>query len=188
MKVDGCGAAFDLWAWPLFCHDECPHQRYLVTLPVVCPCLLAMFPVLQPGSKWAHFTRLSTPNGPRSLLEKRVFHPSLTHFWFQNGPFSRLFGTLEGPKWLKMGSKWALLTCLFTPTAPRSFLEKGVFDPFLTHFWSQNVPFSRHFGTLGGPRWATTSSKRAKTTCFGIPRGLESFLEKIFFFPPGGPR
>ena len=27
-----------------------------------------------------------------------------------------------------------------------------IFDPFLTHFWSQNAPFSRLFGTFGGPK------------------------------------
>ena len=31
----------------------------------------------------------------------------LTRFWSPNGPFSRLFGTVEGPKWLEMGRKWA---------------------------------------------------------------------------------
>ena len=58
---------------------------------------------------------------------------------------------------------------------------KTIFDPFLTHFLSQNSPFSRHFGILGGPQRATTSSKRAKNTCFGIPCGPRSFLKKVFF-------
>ena len=45
------------------------------------------------------------------------FCPFLTCFWSQNGVFSRHLGTLEGPKWLKMGSfhlivhpKWSALT------------------------------------------------------------------------------
>ena len=48
------------------------------------------------------------------------------------------------------------------PKWSRIIMEKHVFDPFLTHFLSQNNPFSRHFGIFGGPKRATTSSKRAK--------------------------
>ena len=36
--------------------------------------------------------------------------------------------------------------CLSITNGPGSLLEKRVFDAFLTHFWSQNGPFSRHFG------------------------------------------
>ena len=50
------------------------------------------------------------------------------------------------------------------------------FDPFSTLFWSQNSPFSRHFGISGGPKWATTTSKRSKSTCFSVKHGLGSFL------------
>ena len=39
--------------------------------------------------------------------------------------------SLEGPKWLAMGSKWAHFTCLGTPNGLGSFLEK---DIFLRHF------------------------------------------------------
>ena len=49
--------------------------------------------------------------------------------------------------------------------------KNHIFDPFLPHFWSQNNPWSRYFGILGEPKQATTSSKRAKNTCFGIPCG-----------------
>ena len=81
----------------------------------------------------------------------------LTHFWSQNNPLSTHFLTLEWPKWLAMGSKWAHFTCLGTPNGLGSFLEKHIFDPFLTHFLSLNSPFSRHFGILGAPKQATTS-------------------------------
>ena len=70
------------------------------------------------------------------------------------------------------------------PNGPRSFLEKRVFDPFLTHCWSKNGPFSRHFGISHGPKRATTGSKRAKNTCLSIPSGLGTTLEKIIFFAP----
>ena len=141
------------------------------------------------GSKWVALFRLSTPNGPRSFLEKHIFHPLLTFFCSQNGPFSTLFGTLEGPKWLKTGSKWARFSCLCTPNAPGSLLEKRIFDPFLTHLCPQNSPFSRHFGTSDGPKCVITGSKWAKNTCLSIPSGLGLTLEKdLFFFRPGDPR
>ena len=58
---------------------------------------------------------------------------------------------------------------------------------FLTHFGSQNDPFSRHFGIFRGPKHATTGSKRAKNTCLSMPSGLGTILEKMIFFTPGTP-
>ena len=139
------------------------------------------------GSKWAKNTCLSIPNGPGSLLEKRVFDPFLTLFWSQNGPFSRHFGIFHGPKCVTMGSKWAKNTCLSIINGPGSLLEKCVFDPFLTHFLSQNGPFSRHFGIFHGPKRATTGAKRLKNSCLSIPSGLGTTLEKNHFFRPGDP-
>ena len=98
------------------------------------------------GSKWAKNTCLSIPNGLGSVLVKHVFDPVLTHIWPQNSPWSRHFGLFHGPKRVISGSKWAKNTCLSTGNGPRPLLEKCVFDPFLTHFWFQNGPFSRHFG------------------------------------------
>ena len=140
------------------------------------------------GSKWPKKTCLGNPNGPRSLLEKCVFDQFLTHFWFYNGPFSRHFGILHGPKRVTTGSKWAINTCLSIPNGPGLLLEKCVFDPFLTHFWSQTCPFSRHFGIFLGPKRATTGLKWPKNACLSIPHGLGTTLEKIFFFLPRGPR
>ena len=54
---------------------------------------------------------------------------------------SRHFVTLDGPKSLTMGSKWAHFTCLCTPNGLVIILEKCVFDPFLTLF----VPQKTHF-------------------------------------------
>ena len=134
------------------------------------------------GSRWAHSTCLCTPNSPKVSLEKHIFGPFLTDFSSQNSPYSRHFVTLEWPKWLAMGSKRAHFTCLGSPNGLGSFLEQHIFDPFSTHFLSQNSPFSRHFVTLGGPKRATTGSKRAKNTCFGIPCGPRSFLKTVIFF------
>ena len=139
------------------------------------------------GSKRAKSTCLSIPNGPGSLLEKHIFHPFLTHFWSQNGPYSRHFGIFHEPKPVATGSKWAKTTCLSIINGPGSFLKKRVFDAFLTHCWSQNRPFSRHLGIFHGPKRATTGSKRAENTYFSIPSGLGTSLEKTIFFAPGTP-
>ena len=136
-------------------------------------------------SKRAKNTCWSIPNGPGSLLEKRVFDPFLTHCWSPNGPFSRHFGSFNEPKPVATGSKWAKTTCLSIINGPGSFLEKRVFDPFLTHCWSPNGPFSRYFGIFHGPKCATTGSKRPKNTCLSIPSGLGTTLEKNIFFAPG---
>ena len=137
------------------------------------------------GSKWAQNTCLSIPNGPGSLLEKRVFDPFFTQFCSQNGPFSRHFGIFHEPKRVTTGSKWAKTTCLSIINGLGSFLKKRVFDPFFTQCWSQNGPFSRHFGIFHGPKRATTGSKRPKNTCLSIPSGLGTTLEKKIFSPWG---
>ena len=116
------------------------------------------------GSKGAHFTCLCTPNGPRSFLERHNFDPLLV----TTQPIFKAFCDFAGAK---NGLQWAHFTGLCTPNGLGSFLEKHIFHPFLTLFLSQNSPFSRHFGILRGPKRATTSSKRAKNTCFGIPFG-----------------
>ena len=62
-------------------------------------------------------------------------------------------------------------------------MEKHIFDLVLTHFWSQNNPFSRHFGIFHGPKSLTTGSKRPKNTCLNIPKTSRSVLEKHVFDP-----
>ena len=57
------------------------------------------------------------------------------------------------------------------PKPAQSLLEKHVFDPFLTHFWSQKGPFSRDFGIFHGPKRVATGSKWAKTTCLNGSSG-----------------
>ena len=86
---------------------------------------------------------------------------------------------------LLYGSSFMVTTCLSIPNGPGSLLEKRVFHPFLTHFWFQNSPFSRHFAIFCGPKRATTGSKRPKNTCLSIPSGLGTTLEKMIFFAPG---
>ena len=140
--------------------------------------------LLNMSSKWAHVHWVVHPKYSKSIFEKTHFSHILTHFRCQNNPFSRHLVTLDGPKWLAMGSKWAHFTCLGNPSGLRSFLEKHIFDPFLTHFWSQTRLFSRHFGILGEPKPATKTSKRAENTCFGIPCGPRSHSKKFFFLHP----
>ena len=47
---------------------------------------------------------------------------------------------------------------------------------FLTHLCSQKGPFSRQFGTFGGPK---------RVTCLSIPSGLGKTLDKIIFSAAG---
>ena len=82
---------------------------------------------------------------------------------------------------LKMGS----FHLFVHPKRPWINLGKRCFHPFLTHFWSPKGLFSRHLGTFGGLKQATMGSKRAKTTCFGIPQVLGSLFEKNRFSPGG---
>ena len=97
--------------------------------------------LLNMGSQWAHSTCLCTPNSPIISLEKHIFDPFLIHFWSQNRPFSRHFVTLEGPKWLAMGSKRAHFTCLCTPSGLGSFLENTFLTPFRPIFGPKTTPF-----------------------------------------------
>ena len=82
-----------------------------------------------------------------------------------------------------MGSKWAHSPRLCTPNSPKVSLEKHIFDTFLTDFWSQNSPFSRHFVTVEWPKWPAMGSKWAHFTGLCTPNGLGSFLEKHAFGP-----
>ena len=79
----------------------------------------------------------------RLIFEKKqhVIYPFLTDFVSQKGPFSRASCESGVAKWLAMGSKRAHFSCLCTTNRRAAFLENHIFDPFLTHFWSQNNPF-----------------------------------------------
>ena len=71
------------------------------------------------------------------------------------------------------------------PEWSRITFGKTRFRPILTHFLSQNGPFSRHFAIFRGPKHFTTGSKPAKNTCLSIPSGLGTTLEKMIFFARG---
>ena len=78
--------------------------------------------------------------------------------------------------WIKMGT----FHLSGHPNCSRVIFGKmPFFDPFLTH-----QPIFKAFWDFrgGGAKRATTRSKCAKDTCFGIPPGLGSFLKKVFFF------
>ena len=72
------------------------------------------------------------------------------------------------------------------PKWSRIILEKNIFDPFLTHFLSQNSPFSRDFGI----RRAKTGHHELKTRrkhLFCHSMWSRIIFEKCHFFAPGGP-
>ena len=64
-------------------------------------------------------------------METCVFDPFFHVFLVTKWPIFKAFATLEGPKWLKLGSTRAHFTslCTCTPNGTRSVLEKH----FLTH-------------------------------------------------------
>ena len=64
--------------------------------------------------------------------------PILDPFLVSKRPIFKVFGTFWEPKWLKTGSKWAILTCACTPNGRGSILGKRthVLDPFLNHFFA----------------------------------------------------
>ena len=138
-------------------------------------------------SQWAQNGRILLVCAPQMVqdfcvLEKHVFDPSLTHFWSQSSPFPKHFVTLEGQKWLTMGSKWACFTCLGTPNAVGSFLKKHIFNPFLTHCWSQKQPTFKAFWDF---RRAKTGEDRLKTGqkhLFWHPMWCRIIFEKSHFF------
>ena len=131
---------------------------------------------------WEGTYRLGAP-APRR--HQCVFDQFLTLFWWQHNPFLRPVGIFHGPKLVSTGSKWAKNTCLSIPNGPRSLFEKRVFDPFLTHFCSQNGPFSRHFGIFHGPKRVSTGTKWAKNTCLSILSGPGTSLKKLYLSPRG---
>ena len=150
------------------------------------------------GSQWAHSTCLCTPNSPtifgkthfcpsfdRFLVSKqpifKAFCPIFDRLLVSKQPISKAFCGFAGAKMLGKGLKKGSFHFFRHPKRSRIFVGKTHFDPFLTHFLSQNSPFSRHFGTLGGPKQATTSSNRSTRTCFGIPCGPRSFLKQVIF-------
>ena len=69
--------------------------------------------------------------------------------------------------------------------SPRSHFCMNVTEYFVfpSLLLSLQIAVSRHFGILGVPKWATTSSKRSKNTCFSVAHGLGSFLRKVIFLP-----
>ena len=135
------------------------------------------------GLKKAHFTCLCTPNGLGSFLEKPIFDPFLTHFWLQNKSFSRHFVTLEGPKWLAMGSKWSHFTRLGTPNGLGSVLEKHIFHPFLTHFFVPKQPIFKAFWDFGRAKTGHHEFKtRQKHLCWHSMWSKIIFEKSLFFF------
>ena len=122
---------------------------------------------------------------------KRVFDPFVDPFLVPKWPIFQAFWGFPWAKTRHRGLKAGEKTCLSIPNGPRSLLQKHPFDPNLTHFWSQNIPFARNFGVLCGSQCVTTGSKWAKNTCWGIPNGLAALLGKYVsthFQPIFGPK
>ena len=129
----------------------------------------------QNGLKMGPIHTFEHPKWPKIIFGKTHFLTRFSHIF---GPpmahFQSFFWTLEGPKRLKMGSKWAHFTCLCTPSAPGSFLE----GTFLTHFCPKTAHVKGILAFLEGqigPPWAHPTWSRI-------------IFETSHFFAPSGPR
>ena len=116
---------------------------------------------VQHGLRNGGFHLFVHPKWSKSIFGKTHYWPLFTNFWSQKKLFSRHFVTWKGPKWLAMGSKRAHFTCLCTANGLGSFLEKDIFDPFLTDLLVPNQPIFKAFCDFGG----------AKMACNGLKRG-----------------
>ena len=67
------------------------------------------------------------------------------------------------------------------------FLEKPVFDPFLTHFLVPKSPFSRLLGTFHGPKRCHHGLKMGQKHLFEHPKWSRIAFEKNVFLTHFGP-
>ena len=136
-----------------------------------------------------------------TIFGESWFRPVLEPFVVPNWPILRAPSDLRGAKIVQHKLKMdSMHLFVHHPLSKNLFLKNTSFDPFLTQFWSQNNPFSKHLVTLEGPNgvkkgsllrhhifkafcdygepnWFSMGSKRAHFTCLGTPNGLVSFLE-----------
>ena len=118
--------------------------------------------------------------------------PVLTEFQGGFGPKRavlghkmRSFGSPErkGLNLIKTGSKWAQNTCLCTlgPQWSKITFGKRGFDPFFTHFCSQNGPFSRNFGISMGQNSSKWAQNGLKTLVPASHMVEDHFWKNAFF-------
>ena len=62
---------------------------------------------------------------------------------------------------------------------------KTRFRPIFDAFLVPKRPIFKAFWDFHGPKHVTTGSKQAKNTCWSIPNGLGTTLEKMIVFAPG---
>ena len=138
------------WLWPKRNGD------LFACLLVVACCLLARFrgsggeysniyPLIYiplPNSRWLHHTALS---------------------YVRRGPLGA-YKWQKGPNSVKTGSKLAEFTRLCTPNGLGSLLEKCVFDPLYTHFYTpKTAPFQGIWGFSVGQIASPWAQKGLKT-------------------------
>ena len=84
---------------------------------------------------------------------------------------------------LKMGSFHPFVH----PKWSRMSLEKCVFDPFLTHFWSQNSPFFKAFWDFRRTKMGHHKLKTVQKHLFQRRTWSRIIFEKSHLFAPIGP-
>ena len=135
------------------------------------------------GLKKGPFHLFRHPTRSRINFGKTHFKSFLTIFSSQNNPLSMHFVSLEGPKWLAMGSKRAHFTCLGTLDGLGLFLE----NTFLTIFFFAKQPI---FKKVWDCRRAKTPHYELETCqkhLFRHSMWSTIILERSHCFAPGGP-
>ena len=61
-----------------------------------------------------------------------------------------------------------------------NFLEKCFLDPFLTHLWSKNGPFSKHFGIFMGQNASPRAENGLKTLVIVSQMVESNFCKNTF--------
>ena len=89
--------------------------------------------------------------------------------------------TLEGPKWLAMGSERGSFHLFLHPKWSRIIFGKTHFLPIFDLFLVPKLPIFKAFGGFGGPKWLAMGSKCAHFTCLGTPNGLGFNFGKTHF-------
>ena len=81
------------------------------------------------------------PNSSKIVFAKAHFYPFLTHFCSQNGPFSRYFGALEGPKKAQNGLKMASFQLSMHLERSTSLFENSLLTHLSPIFGPKTVRF-----------------------------------------------
>ena len=132
---------------------------------------------LEMGSKMGSSHLFRQPKWPGNVfLKNTVF----IQFLVAKRPIFKAFVTLEWPKWLAMGSKWAHFTCLGSPNGLESFLEKHIFHPFFV----PKHPIFKAFWDFWRAKTGHHELKTRQKQLFWHSMWSTMIFERKFLLPP----